>query len=150
MSVRLQPDEAWQFLTEGHTGILVSLRADGVAIATPMWFAALDRQIYVRTPARSKKVGRLRRDPRVSFLVEAGERWAELRAVHVTGRAEFVDDAETLERISAEMDRKYERFRTARATMPAATRRHYETPFVLIRIVPDAHLISWDNRKLGI
>ncbi len=148
VSVRLSSDEAWQFVEAGHTGILVALRRDGVPIALPMWFAVLDRQIYVQTPKRSKKVVRLRRDPRVSFLVEAGERWAELRAVHFTGRAEFVTDQETLQRAGAEMDRKYARFRTARTDMPEATRRHYETEFALIRIVPDGHFISWDNRRL--
>jgi PPOX class probable F420-dependent enzyme len=147
-SVRLSADEAWQFATEAHTGILVTLRRDGVPIATPMWFAVLDRQIYVQTPARSRKVARLRRDPRVSFLVEAGERWAELRAVHFTGRADVVDDPETLRRVTAEMERKYAGFRTARESMPEATRRHYATAFALVRIVPDTHVISWDNRKL--
>ena len=146
--MRLSAEDAWQFVAQGHTGILITLRRDGVPIATPMWFAVLDRQIYVQTPARSKKVARLRRDPRVSFLVEAGERWAELRAVHITGQAQFVEDAETLERVAAEMERKYARFRTAHAAMPEAARRHYQTPFVLIRVVPDAHVISWDNRKL--
>ncbi|MBI1814822.1 MAG: TIGR03618 family F420-dependent PPOX class oxidoreductase [Deltaproteobacteria bacterium] len=147
-SVRLSTDEAWQLVAESHTGIFVTLRADGVPIATPMWFAVLDRQIYVQTPKQSKKVARLRRDPRVSFLVESGERWAELRAVHITGQAEFVDDPTTHARVAAEMERKYTRFRTGRAAMPDATRRHYETPFVLIRVAPDEHIISWDNRKL--
>jgi PPOX class probable F420-dependent enzyme len=147
-SVRLSADEAWTFVTQGHTGILVTLRRDGVPIATPMWFAVLDRQIYVQTPARAKKVARLRHDPRVSFLVEAGERWAELRAVHVTGRAELVHDDDILQRVTTEMVRKYAPFRTAHAAMPEATRQHYETPFSLIRIVPDPHVISWDNRKL--
>lgn len=148
VSVRLSSDEAWQFIEAGHTGILVTLRRDGVSIALPMWFAVLDRQIYVQTPLRSKKVARLRRDARVSFLVEAGERWAELRAVHFTGRAEFVTDQDTVQRVGAAMDRKYARFRTVRTDMPEMTRRHYETAFTLIRIVPDAHFISWDNRRL--
>lgn len=147
-SVRLSPDEAWKFIEEGHTGILITLRRDGVPIALPMWFAVLDRQIYVQTPKRSKKVARLRRDPRVGFLVEAGERWAELRAVHVTGRAELVEDEATLQRVHGEMDRKYATFRTAQADMPEPTRKHYETQFVLIRLVPDDHVISWDNRRL--
>jgi len=149
VSVRLSTEEAWQFVEAGHTGIFVTLRRDGVPIALPTWFAVLERQIYVQTPARSKKVARLRHDAHVSFLVEAGERWAELRAVHVTGRAEIVDDPDTLRRVAAAMDSKYATFRTARADMPHATRRHYETRFALIRIVPDPHLITWDNRRLG-
>ena len=148
MGVRLSAEEAWRFVTDAHTGILVTLRRDGVPIALPMWFAVVDRQLYVRTPARAKKVARLKRDARVGFLVECGERWAELQAVHFTGRAEVVDDAALRARVDAEMDRKYARFRTPRETMPEATRRHYETPFVLIRIVPDPHFLSWDNRRL--
>jgi PPOX class probable F420-dependent enzyme len=150
MSVRMSLDEAWTFVARAHTGIVVSLRRSGMPIALPMWFAVLDRQIYVRTPAGSKKVARLRRDPRVAFLVESGERWAELEAVHITGSAEVVDDAAVLARVEAEMERKYAAFRTERAAMPAGTRRHYERPFVVIRIVPDPRVLSWDNRKLEI
>ena len=150
MSVRLTPEEAWRFVTDAHTGIVATLRRDGMPVALPMWFAVLDRQIYLRTPARSKKVARLRRDPRVAFLVESGERWAELEAVHFSGRAELVDDAAVLARVEAELERKYARFRTLRAAMPERTRRHYEQTFVLIRIVPDPHFLSWDNRKLGV
>lgn len=148
MSVRLEAEEAWRLVAGAHTGIVVTLRRDGVAIALPMWFVALDRQIYVRTPGGSKKMARLRRDPRVSFLVEEGEPWAELRAVHLTGRAEVVTDADLIVRVAEEMERKYTGFTTARAEMPGATRRHYEQQFVFLRIVPDDRLISWDNRKL--
>ncbi len=150
MSVRLTPEEAWRFVTDAHTGIVVTLRRDGMPVALPMWFAVLDRRIYLRTPARSKKVARLGRDPRVAFLVESGERWAELRAVHFTGRAEVIDDAAVLARVETELERKYAGFRTARADMPERTRRHYEQAFALIRIVPDPRFLSWDNRKLGV
>jgi PPOX class probable F420-dependent enzyme len=151
MSVRLSPEEAWAFVAEAHTGIVVTLRRDGMPIALPMWFVVLERNVYLHTPARSKKVRRLARDPRVAFLVESGERWAELKAVHFTGRAERVDDASVLARVEAEMERKYARFRTARAEVPDRTRRHYQQAFVLLRIVPDAEVfLSWDNRKLRI
>jgi len=148
VSVRLEAEEAWQLVAAAHTGILVTLRRDGVPIALPMWFVALDRQIYVRTLTRSKKMARVRRDPRVSFLVEEGERWAELRAVHLTGRVEVVADGSLVGRLEQEMQRKYAGFTTARAAMPGATRRHYEQQFAFLRIVPDERFISWDNRKL--
>jgi len=41
-------------------------------------FAVIDREIYTRTLASSKKIARARRDNRATFLVEAGLRWAEL------------------------------------------------------------------------
>ena len=148
MSVRLDAEEAWQLVTSAHTGILVTLRRDGVPVALPMWFVVLDRQIYVRTLERSMKLARARRDPRASFLVEQGERWAELRAVHFTGRVEVVADESLIARVADEMGRKYAGFTTARAEMPGAARQHYEQKFAILRIVPDARFVSWDNRKL--
>ena len=70
MSVRLSSDEAWEVLAHAHTGILTSLRRDGRPITLPVWFAVLDRRIYVSGPATAKRHARVRRDPRVAFLVD--------------------------------------------------------------------------------
>jgi PPOX class probable F420-dependent enzyme len=148
MSVRLTNDEAWAVLAESHTGILTSLRRDGVPIALPLWFVVLDRRVYVSGPASAKRVARIRRDPRVSFLVESGERWAELRAVHVTGRARVVTEPEVLARVADALDVKYRAFRTPRASMPAATRGHYEVKLATIEVTPDDRILSWDNARL--
>lgn len=150
MSVRLSSDEAWDVLARAHTGILTSLRRDGRPITLPVWFAVLDRRIYVSGPATAKRHARVRRDPRVSFLVESGERWAELCAVHVSGRARVVDDPALLARVAAALDVKYGAFRTARATMPSGTRAHYEVERTTLEIVPDDRLLSWDNARLGL
>jgi hypothetical protein len=149
-SVRMTPDEAWAFVEQAHTGIFTTLRRDGVPIAMPLWFAALDRRIYVVT--RGKKVARVRNDARCSFLVEDGVRWAELRAVHLTGTAQVIDPSPDLAgRIAAEMERKYASFRTAPKKMPTATRDHYaKTAGSTIELVPDDRILSWDNHNLGL
>jgi PPOX class probable F420-dependent enzyme len=147
MSVQLSPDEAWAVVTASHTGIFTSLRRDGVPIALPVWFAVLDRRIYVSGPATAKRLLRIRRDPRVSFLVESGKRWSELRAVHLTGRARIVTEPERLAKVAAALTAKYAAFRTARASMPDATRAHYEVPRATIEIVPDARMLTWDNAR---
>jgi nitroimidazol reductase NimA-like FMN-containing flavoprotein (pyridoxamine 5'-phosphate oxidase superfamily) len=149
MSVRLTDDEAWAVVTASHTGILTSLRRDGVPIALPLWFVVLERRIYVGGPAGARRIARIRRDPRVSFLVESGERWAELRAVHMTGRARVVTESELLARVAVALDAKYRAFRTPRAAMPDATRGYYEAPLATIEITPDARILSWDNARLA-
>ena len=88
-SFRLTDDEIWEYVASAHTGIMTTLRRDGMPIAMPLWFAAVDRAIYVHT--RGKKLTRMAHDPRASFLVESGDRWADLKAVHFTGRAELVE-----------------------------------------------------------
>ena len=148
MSVRLSPDEAWAVVEASHTGIFTSLRRDGVPIALPIWFVVLGRRIYMSGPATAKRVARVRRDPRVSFLVESGERWAELRAVHLTGRARIVTEPDLLARVAAGLDAKYAPFRTQRVAMPAATRAHYEVELATVEITPDEHVLSWDNARL--
>jgi PPOX class probable F420-dependent enzyme len=143
-------DEAWAELGRAHTGILTTLRADGVPIALPVWFVVFDEKVYVRAPGHTKKLRRVRHDPRVSFLVESGERWAELRAVHLTGRARIVDDPELAERVATALDEKYGAYRSDHSEMPAATQTYYENPPEVIEIVPDDRMLTWDNARLGV
>ena len=148
MGIRLDDDEAWAVLEAGHTGILTTLRADGSPVTLPMWFVALDRTICFTTFEGTKKLARVQRDPRASFLVESGERWAELCAVHLSGTVELVDDEAEAARIDAALDAKYAAFRTARSEMPAATAGYYRHKRFL-RFVPAPRILTWDNRRLG-
>jgi general stress protein 26 len=147
MGVRLSEDEAWQAITAAHTGVFTTLRADGTPVALPVWFAAINRAIYVGTPSRAKKVTRVRNDPRASFLIESGSRWAELRAVHLNGVVDIVEDAATIDTVTFALDTKYGAFRTPSAAMPAATRAHYAGR-TLLRFVPSGRILSWDNARL--
>jgi hypothetical protein len=103
----------------------------------------------MRTPRRTKKVARLRHDPRASFLVEAGERWAELVAVHLSGTVEVVDDGDLIARIAAAMDEKYAAFRTAASAMPEQARDAYaDFAFLQLTPTPGARILTWDNARI--
>ncbi len=145
---RMTTDEIWSFVTDSHTGIMTTLRRDGVPIALPIWFVCLDRTIYLKT--RGKKLLRITNDSRASFLVESGERWADLKAVHLTGTAEIVDLDETMShRFRSEMDRKYNPYRMATGTMPQETAEHYAKAIGgVVRFTPDERVLNWDNAKL--
>ena len=147
MSVRMSADESWAMLEQAHTGIFTSLRRDGIPIALPVWFVVLDRTIGLVAPSKTKKIARLRHDQRASFLVESGERWAELRAVHLTGSVVFVDDAEQIAAIDAALEAKYRPFRTAPESMPERTQQHYAGR-TFLRFIPDERILSWDNARL--
>jgi hypothetical protein len=150
MGVRMERGEAWDRLAGTHTGIVTSLRADGQPVSVPMWFVVVDGAVHFRTLRDSFKARRLRRDPRVGFLVEGGERWAQLWAVHLTGTAVFVDDPVVVDRVEAALDAKYAGFRTERTAMADVTRSHYEQSSVVIRIDPEERIVSWDNARLGL
>jgi nitroimidazol reductase NimA-like FMN-containing flavoprotein (pyridoxamine 5'-phosphate oxidase superfamily) len=149
VGVRLTEPEAWEALEAAHTGILTTLRRDGSPVTLPVWFVVLDRSICLRSPRRTKKVARVRNDPRASFLVESGARWAELRAAHLTGLIEAVEDGTTVDAIGALLDDKYAAYRTATTAMPASAAEQYAT-FAYLRLVPEPRLLTWDNRRLQI
>lgn len=148
MGIRLSREEAWAALEAAHTGIFTSLRRDGVPITLPVWFVAIDERIYISGPSHTKKVARVRRDPRVSFLVESGARWAELRGVHLTGRARIVTEPGLLERVAGALAAKYAGFRTPRSAMPDGTRAHYQVEPAVVEIVPDERILTWDNARI--
>jgi general stress protein 26 len=149
-SIRLSPDEAWTLLEETKVGIFTSLRRDGTPVSLPVWFAPIDGRIYLRGPATSKKFARVRNDERVSFLAERGERWVDLKAVHLTGTARVIgDEPDLLARIADELDRRYAHLRPAKATMPRATKDRYRG-MLAIEISPDPRILSWDNSRLGV
>jgi PPOX class probable F420-dependent enzyme len=150
MSIRLNEDEAWSVIEGSHTGIITTLRADGSPVTLPMWFVVIDRNVCFFTFAPTKKVARIARDPRASFLVESGEKWAELRAVHLSGHLEPITDEPAIARIDAAMDEKYLAFRTEREAMPAATQQRYEASKRFYRLVPEHRMLTWDNARLRI
>ena len=134
-------------LTRSHTGIFTTLRRDGMPIATPVWYVVMDRTICIGVPSRTKKVARVAHDPRASFLVESGERWVDLVAVHLTGRVELVDDPEEQARIDAAISLKYAAFRLARSKQPEAARGHY-AEITYLRLLPDDRILSWENSRI--
>ena len=72
MGIRLDEDEIRDFLEKGHTGILTTLLRDGFPVSLPTWFVADGGRLYLNTPAKTKKLARIRNDPRACFLVESG------------------------------------------------------------------------------
>ena len=146
MSIRLSEDEAWEMLASAHTGIFTTLKSAGWPVSLPVWFVVHEREIYVRTPAKAKKLARIRGDDRGCFLVEQGEQWAELKAVELPVRAAIIPDEEDLD-LSEMFDAKYRGFRTSRREMPAATKSHY-SGMTLVRLTPAGEPITWDNSRI--
>jgi len=148
MGVRLDQTEIDEFLTSGHTLILTSTDRDGYPHAAPLWYAYIDGHIYTRTMRKSQKAANIARDPKVCCLVETGERWRELKAVMIRGRAVEVEDEAMQKRFDATLSEKYANFRESGAAMPKRTQQHYAAPTVWWKIVPEKRSSSWDNRKI--
>lgn len=147
MGIELDEDEIWAELANAHTAVITTLRRDGSPVALPVWFATLDRRIYLSTPSKAKKLARIRHDARASLLVESGLAWAELRAVHMNGVLVEVTDTAEADAANAVLNDKYVAFRPAVTTLPDATRSHYAGR-TMLRFDPDGRTLSWDNSRI--
>ena len=145
-AVRMSGDEVAAFLDGRHTMTLSSFNHDGTIHAVAMWYGFLDGQIAFETKAKSQKARNILRDPRVTCMVCAGERYEELRGVELVGRAELVEEPSQTFALGVSV---YERYHGPyRETL-----RPFVEAMLAKRIVARlavARLVSWDHRKLGL
>src|SRR6187401_3504847 len=59
-----------------------------------MWYAHVNGELTFWTFAKSQKILNLRRDAKMTGLIEDGESYNELRGVELVGNGEIVDDYE--------------------------------------------------------
>jgi PPOX class probable F420-dependent enzyme len=142
--IAMTPEEVDAFLHEERTATMCSIHRNGSIHAVAMWYGFLDGDLAVETKLKSQKVQNLRRDPRLTFLVEAGDRYDELRGVELAGRAILVDDAERIWKFGVSMFERYygpytEELRPAVEAM--LNKR------IVVTIDID-RTVSWDHRKL--
>jgi len=83
---------------------LETYRKNGVAVATPVWFAEDPGVLYIYSLANAGKVKRIRNNPRV--LVMPCDMRGKPKGEWVEARARILDDAEA-ERAHRLLDKKY-------------------------------------------
>ncbi|MGN6252766.1 MAG: pyridoxamine 5'-phosphate oxidase family protein [Marmoricola sp.] len=91
-SVRLSEDEVAAFLADNMKVQVATVGPDGAPHLTTLFYVLDQGRIAFWTYRSSQKVANLRRDPRVSCLVEDGVDYGELRGVSITGRARLLED----------------------------------------------------------
>ena len=144
--IRMSAEEVSKFLGESSTVIINTIGRDGVPHPVPMWYAIEEGgAIVMTTYTKSQKIRNLRRDPRVSLLVEDGAVYPELRGVLMYGPAELIDDVEAVIDILAAV--------SSRPADPAAQAdraqiREAAEKRTGIRVRPEK-VVAWDHRKLG-
>ena len=146
--IRMSEEEVSQFLRSHKTIVLNSIDPRGYPHPMPMWFTvADDGAIWMTTFRASQKVQNIRRDPRVSLLVESGEQYSELAGVVIYGRAEIIDDIDVVVRILLSASQASSR---EAAELPEVREAMRKTAAkrVCLRVEPE-RVVSWDHRKLG-
>ena len=143
--VVMSDDEVWEFLRQQRSSTVATYGPQGQIHLVGMWYAVLDGQIWIETKAKAQKAVNLRRDPRMSFLVEAGHTYDQLRGVSLEGRGVVVDDPGVVWDVCVEVFRRYHgEYTDEMAPFVEVMARNR----VAVRLDAD-RTRSWDHRKLG-
>ncbi len=138
--------EITEFVTRSRTGTMATIGPDGQPHLVAMWYGVVDGEIWVETKAKSQKAVNLRRDARISFLIEGGSTYDTLRGVSFEGVAEIVEDPETIFRVGVSVWERYNGPYTD-DLKPAVDMMMNKR--VAVRIIAN-RTRSWDHGKLGL
>jgi PPOX class probable F420-dependent enzyme len=152
VDVSMPSEEIDRFLDVPRTGVLATVGRDGWPHMAGMWFARSEggpQALSMWAYRKSQKVVNLRRDPRCSFMVEAGDSYDSLKGVLIRGEAQLLDSEEDIYSIGVAL---YERY-----TLPATGIAVEHGPEIELRrqaqkrtgiVVPIERVASWDHSKL--
>ena len=95
-AVTMSDGEIEQFLADNMKVQIATIGPDGTPHLTTLFYVVEDGMLAFWTYGRSQKVVNLRRDPRITCLVEDGVDYFELRGATVFGKARLIEDYDQL------------------------------------------------------
>jgi PPOX class probable F420-dependent enzyme len=144
--IRMTDDEIAGFIEESRTATMATVGPDGAPHLVAMWYAVIDGRIWFETKAKAQKVVNLRRDDRVTCLVEDGHTYDKLRGVSLEGRGVISEDPEELWRVGLSLWERYYGPYTDEMK-PAVEALVHKRVAVRLDV---RRARSWDHRKLGL
>ena len=144
--IRMDAEEVAAFIDEQKSLQVACIGDDGWPHLTTLWFAIVDSCLAFGTYSRSQKIMNLRRNPRISVLLEDGLIYEELRGVMIKGRAVLVDEPDSVQRYArAIMERNQPDVDVEHRDEVA---RHWAAKRTVVVVEPD-ETVSWDHTKLS-
>jgi PPOX class probable F420-dependent enzyme len=143
--IKMTDEEIDAFLHERRAMSMATIGPDGRIQLVAMWYGFVDGDIGFETKAKSQKVLNLRRDNRLTVMVEDGDTYDTLRGVELAGWGEIIEDPDQLLRLGINVwERYYGPFTEEHRPLVDAMLHKR----VLIRLHTEK-VVSWDHRKLG-
>jgi PPOX class probable F420-dependent enzyme len=139
-------EEVDGFLHERQTMNIATFNHDGTIHLVAMWYGFLDGAPAFETFSKSQKVQNLRRDPRITCLVEDGDSYDQLRGVELVGTADVIDEPEPLMEVARDVVRRYYGVTDDADLDAIATGLARKRSCIRVNV---ERVVSWDHRKLG-
>jgi PPOX class probable F420-dependent enzyme len=143
--ITMSDDEIAAYIEQRRTATMATIGPNGVPHLVAMWYGVVDGKIWFETKAKSQKVQNLRRDDRITCMLEDGLTYNELRGVSIEGRGVIVDDPDALWKVGVSVWERYNGPYDEEAKPLVEFMLHKR---VAVRVDPE-RVRSWDHNKLG-
>ena len=145
--ITMSDSEIEAYLADQRVLNVATIGPSGHPHVVAMWYAYVDGELCFWTFAKSQKIANLRRDAKMTGLVESGHDYSELRGVEIVGMGRIIDDEARVLEIGKSVAVKYNGPNAiSEAALPfieAQARKRLGVAFHIERTV------SWDHTKLG-
>lgn len=139
--------EIQTYLEEQTVLNVASIGPTGHPHLVAMWYVVMDSKVTFWTFGKSQKVVNLRRNDKITGLIESGDSYDQLKGLEIVGSARLIDDYESVLAIGKAVGLKYNgEGAISDAAMPfleAQARKR-----IGIAIDVDQY-VSWDHSKIG-
>jgi PPOX class probable F420-dependent enzyme len=145
--IKMSDAEVEAFLAAGRKLQIASVNPDGAPHLVTMYYDLMVGDLAFWTYGKAQKVVNLRRDPRITCLVEDGVAYGELRGVTVFGDAELVEEYDAVLAFGMSLTARYPEVfgPDAEALRPFVAEQAKKR--VVVRVRPK-RIASWDHAKM--
>lgn len=144
--ITMSDEEIDAFLAEQRVMSVATVGLDGRPHVVAMWFGFVDDAPAFWTYGKSQKIVNLRRDPRLTCLIESGHAYSELKGVELVADAELIEDAERVLDFGVQITERYQNITVTDAMRPMIAKNAAKRVVVRLDI---KKVVSWDHAKLG-
>ncbi|MFM2076692.1 MAG: hypothetical protein RJA49_582 [Actinomycetota bacterium] len=145
--ITMTDDEVLAYLESQKILNVATIGPSGHPHLVAMWYVVVDGRISFWTFGKSQKIQNLRRDPKMTGLIESGEEYQELRGVELVGTARLIDDFASILEIGKAVAVRYNGpgavGETALPFLEAQAHKRVGVEFDIERVV------SWDHTKMA-
>jgi general stress protein 26 len=145
--IAMTEEEVRAYLESERVLNVATLGPTGHPHLVAMWYAMVGANAVFWTFGKSQKVVNLRRDPRMSGLIESGESYDQLRGVELRGHGVIVEDYDSVLEIGKSVGVKYNGpSALGESALPFLEAQATKRVGVVFEI---EHIVSWDHNKLA-
>jgi len=145
--ITMTDDEVQAYLESERVLNVATIGPTGHPHLVAMWYAMVAGNAVFWTFGKSQKILNLRRDPKITALVETGDEYNELKGVELVGSGRIVEDFDEVLNIGITVARRYQGDAAASdAARPFIEAQAKKRLGVVIDV---EHVVSWDHSKLG-